>query len=119
MFLQYLEDVFMIEQLGNEQWKKLVLLVRNEVVNQFPEISNSIDFGAYISPNDYFVSYIFMTTHQLEAAKESGLLEQICLCHKSTMEKYGYPIDAIKDCSFASQEDCEKMCGGNWFYYYK
>lgn len=35
------------------------------------------------------------------------------------MKKNNYPSDAIKDCEFASQEDCEKKYGGSWYYYYK
>ncbi len=109
----------MIDGAGNAEWQKIVFDVRKKVVRHFPQLKQSIDFGAYISPQNYFVSYIFKTDKALNKAKESGLLEEITKYHKSLMEKEGYPAEAIKDCIYASIEDCNKTCGGNWYYYYK
>lgn len=104
---------------GNAEWEKIVGEVRDEVVKHFPRIRNSLDFGAYIAPQDYFVSYIFKTDRELDAAAESGLLDKVIEYHKELMEKKGYPAEAIKDCVFASQEACDRECKGNWWYYYK
>lgn len=109
----------MFDVLRKNKWKRIVVNVRKEVVKHFAALCDSLDFGAYISPRDYFVSYIFETDKQLEMAMNSGLLEEITNYHKSLMENNGYPIEAISDCEFASREDCKKKFNGNWYYYYK
>lgn len=30
-----------------------------------------------------------------------------------------YQSQGIKDCGFASQEQCDKEYNGNWYYYFK
>ena len=39
--------------------------------------------------------------------------------HREQLKKNGYPMDGIKDCDFASQEECNNQYNGNWYYYYK
>ena len=65
----------------------------------------AIEFGCYIQPDNYFVSYIFATDSQLETARRSGLTEQINSYHREQLIKRHYPIEGIKDCTFASQEE--------------
>ena len=102
-----------------EKWQKIVEKSRKCVEKRWPKLFNSLDFGAYIYPINYFVSFIFCTNKELEEAKESGLTNYINEYFKSCMKDNGYPVEAIKDCDFASQEQCEKDYSGNWFYYYK
>lgn len=109
----------MFDRSETTEWEKIVCKVRKKVVRHFPQLAQSIDFGAYIAPENYFVSYIFKTDKALAKAKETGLLEEITIYHKTLMEENGYPVEAIKDCMFASLEDCNRKCNGNWFYYYK
>ena len=45
--------------------------------------------------------------------------ERINLYHKEQLKKLNYPIQGIKDCDFASQEECDEKYSGNWYYYYK
>lgn len=78
-----------------------------------------IESGAYIEPENYFVVYIFRRNEKLSAAKQSGLREKINLLHKQQLRKYHYPVQGIKDCGFASQEQCDKEYNGNWYYYFK
>lgn len=103
----------------NRKWQTIVRKVSSKVKKRFDEIFHALDFGVYFEPEDYFVSYIFETTAQLQQARESGLLDKINQYHKHCLSANGYPKNGIKDCDFASQEDCEKQYGGNWFYYYK
>ena len=103
----------------NEEWQNIVLKCRKVVEKQYPELYASLDFGVYNSPVNYFVSFIFRTNKELEDAKEKGLTNYINAYFKSCMIDNGYPVEAIKDCDFASQEQCEKEYSGNWFYYYK
>ena len=42
-------------------WKNIVAETQEEVKATFSEVYASLDFGAYIAPQDYFVSYIFET----------------------------------------------------------
>ena len=65
------------------------------------------------------MSYIFETEEALNKAKEIGLLQKISNYHKQLLRKKEYPEEGIKDCTFASQEDCDKEYNGNWYYYYK
>lgn len=103
----------------NKEWENIIKKVRLDVEKHFPQIALSIDFGSYIQPDNYFVSYIFKTIKELNDAKQNGLLEEIQNHHKECMKKYGYPSGAINNCVFASQEECDRDYNGNWYYYYK
>jgi len=103
----------------NVNWEKMVEKTRKEVVSNFSQLYSSLDFGAYIEADNYFVAYIFHKNIDLQKARDSGITKAINQYHLQRMEANGYPINAIKDCVFASQEECEKKYNGNWFYYYK
>ena len=64
------------------KWKKIMKSCMDNVKMHFADIDKSIDFGAYIQPENYFVSYIFRTNAKLKAARQSGLTERINLYHK-------------------------------------
>ena len=92
----------------------LVILNRvSDGKHHFDDIQQAIEFGCYIQPDNYFVSYIFATDSQLETARQSGLTEQINSYHREQLIKSHYPIEGIKDCTFASQEECDREFGGN------
>ena len=100
-------------------WKNIIVQIQEEVKATFQELYTSVDFGAYIAPQDYFVSYIFKTEEELGKAKGTGLLQKINNYHQKLLREQKYPEEGIKDCTFASQEDCDKVCNGNLYYYYK
>ena len=52
-------------------WKNIVACTQEEVKAIFRELYASVDFGAYIAPQDYFVSYIFKTEEEL--SKGNGI----------------------------------------------
>lgn len=99
--------------------QKIIKICMEDVKQHFTDIQRCIEFGAYIQPENYFVSYIFATDAQLKEAQQSGLTEQINSYHKEQLTKHHYPMQGIKDCCFASQEECDKKYDGNWYYYYK
>ena len=101
------------------KWHRIIEICMEDVKYHFSDIYQSIEFGAYIQPENYFVSYIFRTSAQLEAAQQSGLTETIISYHREQLKQHHYPIQGIKDCCFASQEECDKKYGGNWYYYFK
>ena len=68
------------------KWKKIMKSCMENVKIHFPDIDKSIDFGAYIQPENYFVSYIFRTNANLKAARQSGLTERIDLYHKEQLK---------------------------------
>ena len=100
-------------------WQKVIEACMEDGKKHFADIEQCVEFGAYIQPENYFVSYIFATDAQLKAAQQSGLTEQINSYHREQLTKRHYPIQGIKDCCFASQEECDKKFDGNWYYYYK
>lgn len=100
-------------------WQKVIENCMKDVKTRFTDIKWSIEFGAYIQPENSFVSYIFATDAQLKAAQQSGLTEQINSYHREQLIKRHYPIEGIKDCTFASQEECDRKFGGTWYYYFK
>lgn len=104
------------EELDREE---IVGICMENVKKHFADIDHSIEFGLYILPEDYFVSYIFRTNAQLKAAQQNGLTEKINSYHREQLKKHHYPICGIKDCDFASQEECDKEYDGNWYHYYK
>ena len=101
------------------KWRRIIEICMEEVKNHFADVERSIEFGAYIQPENYFVSYIFRTSAQLDAAQQSGLTETINSCHREQLKQHHYPIQGIKDCCFASQEECDKKYCGNWYYFFK
>ena len=100
-------------------WQKVIEACMEDVKKHFADIEQCVEFGAYIQPENYFVSYIFATDAQLKAAQQSGLTEQINSYHREQLTKRHYPIQGIKDCCFASQEECDKKFDVDWYYYYK
>ena len=94
-------------------WRKVIEACMEDVKHHFDDIQQAIEFGCYIQPDNYFVSYIFATDSQLETARQSGLTEQINSYHREQLIKSHYPIEGIKDCTFASQEECDREFGGN------
>lgn len=101
------------------EFENMVKSSMENVKRRFPCIYSAIEFGAYIQPENYFVSYIFRTDAILNAAQQSGLTEEIKMFHRRQLRENAYPVQGIKDCIFASQEDCDRECNGNWYYYYK
>ena len=101
------------------KWQRIIEICMEDVKNYFADIEQSIEFGTYIQPANYFVSYIFSTNARLKAAQQSGLTEKINLYHRAQLKKHNYPIQGIKDCTIASQEECDKEYNGKWYYYYK
>ena len=100
-------------------WQKVIEACMEDVKHHFSDIQQAIEFGWYIQPDNYCVSYICATDAQLEAARRSCLTETINSYHREQLTKRHYPIEGIKDCTFASQEECDREFGGNWYYYYK
>ena len=100
-------------------YEKIIEKVMHNVKSHFPDIYESMQMGVYIKPENYFVSYIFYTNKQLENAQQSGLLEKINLFHREQLRENNYPVQGIKDCVFASQEQCDKEYNGNWYYFFK
>lgn len=103
----------------NPEWEKIVFECKETVKMRYPQLVATIEFGAYIWPDNYFVSFIFATNKELEEAKNNGVTNCINEYFKECMKNKGYPNEAIKDCVFAAQEDCDKKYNGNWYYYYK
>lgn len=101
------------------KWQNIIRICMENVKNHFADIDQSIEFGVYIQPENYFVSYIFRTNALLRAAQQSGLTEKINSYHREQLKKNNYPIQGIKNCCFASQEECDKEYNGNWYFYYK
>ena len=56
-------------------WRKVIEACMEDVKHHFDDIQQAIEFGCYIQPDNYFVSYIFATDSQLETARRSGLTE--------------------------------------------
>ena len=90
-----------------------------DVKYHFAGIEQCVKFGVYMQTENYFVSYIFATDAQLKATQQSGLTEKINSYHREQLRKHYYPIQEIKDCCFASQEECDTKYGGNCCYYHK
>ena len=50
-------------------WRKVIEACMEDVKHHFYDIQQAIEFGCYIQPDNYFVSYIFATDSQLETAR--------------------------------------------------
>lgn len=101
------------------EWQNIIKITQQNVKKHFPEIYGCIEFGAYIQPENYTASYIFRTNALLKAAQQNELTKRINGYHRRQLVSNNYPVQGIKDCFFASQEECDKECNGNWYYYYK
>lgn len=86
----------------------------------FKEIYKSYSFNsADITPSAYMVAFIFKKVIDLHNAENIGLTTKINTYFKKCLEDYHYPKKCIKDCTFASQEECNAETNGNWYYYFK
>ena len=74
-------------------WQKVIEACMEDVKHHFSDIQQAIEFGWYIQPDNYFVSYIFATDAQLEAARRSCLTETINSDHREQLTKRHYPIE--------------------------
>ena len=45
-------------------WQKVIEACMEDVKKHFADIEQCVEFGAYIQPENYFVSYIFATDAQ-------------------------------------------------------
>ena len=102
-----------------ETWRNIVNEAGRGVKSKYPNVIHAIEMGAYIKPEHYFMAYVFKTDKELEQAKESGLLAEINEYHKELLRQFGYPEEGITDCTFASQQTCDREFKGNWYYYFK
>lgn len=100
-------------------YRAIVEKSERQVVAHFDELILSVSFGAYHSPEQHFVAYVFRTEADLREARSSGLAEKIRDYHRKVLRENGYPSSGIKNCRFASQEACDRDWNGNWFYYFK
>ncbi len=101
------------------KWARLVKKARKKTEEHFDAICFSDDFGLYADPSAYAVFYAFKTDAELEAAKQNGLAEEINQYHRACLEEVGYPAAYISDCSFATEETCDRDYDSNWYYYFK
>lgn len=74
-----------------EMYRGIVNKSKKEVQQHFKNIIDSIEFGAYIKPENYFVSYVFKTDEELEKAKLSGLTNKINKYHIKRLKRNKYP----------------------------
>ena len=62
--------------MGNKEqefvWQKVIEAGMEDVKHHFDDIQQAIEFGCYIQPDNYFVSYIFATDSQLETARQTA-----------------------------------------------
>ena len=89
---------------GNENWQKIVEKSRKLVEKRYPELFNSLDFGAYIYPINYFVSFIFYTNKELEEAKnhQKDIRDQVAeelvkLKEEKELTIYQMEADKVKE----------------------
>lgn len=101
------------------KYRKIINKTMKAVKQRFTEIIESLEFGTYIEPQHYFVSYIFETNAQLTEYEQNGLTNKIVEYHKKQLLENDYPVNGIIDCTFATQEECDEKYDGNWYYYYK
>ena len=73
-------------------WRKVIEACMEDVKHHFDDIQQAIEFGCYIQPDNYFVSYIFATDSQLETARQSGLTEQINSYHREQLIRVITPL---------------------------
>lgn len=93
--------------------------VINIVQTQYKQISKGFYWGDAKKYPDVSIIYVFKTDKELNNAQNNGKTEEINNFHKIKMSELGYPENAIRDCIFYSQEDCNKKTDGNWYYYDK
>ena len=78
------------------KWQRIIEICMEDVKNYFADIEQSIEFGTYIQPANYFVSYIFSTNARLKAAQQSGLTEKINLYHRAQLKKHIIQFKELK-----------------------
>lgn len=66
----------------------------------------------------YYAYLGFKTNEELDKASIDGTTASIRNFLDEYMIKKGYqPDSSIYQCIFVTQEECDKKCGGSWYYY--
>ena len=106
---------------NGRKYEKIIKASLVKVKDKYPELLFGSYFGALdVGKENYFVYFVFKSNKELNTARKEGICISIEDYWKKCMTQLEYEKDYIKSsCDFASQEECEKQFGGNWYYYYK
>lgn len=60
-------------------WRKVIEACMEDVKHHFDDIQQAVEFGCYIQPDNYFVSYIFATGSQLGQHRTENCVQKMSL----------------------------------------
>ena len=69
------------------KWQRIIEICMEDVKNYFADIEQSIEFGTYIQPANYFVSYIFSTKCAIKSGTAKRTNRKNQFISQSTVEK--------------------------------
>ena len=74
-----------------------------------------------INPIHLAIWCFFAKDDDLKNAQETHLIDRIELAFREALAKHGYPGSAIPSIgvAFATDEDVQRTCGGNYWHYLK
>jgi hypothetical protein len=126
MIHEILKRLWDEERKNNHKLNKIINKSKKNVLNKVkskkPVIFNNYHYGAIgVNPKNLVIWYIFKKDIELELANENGLKIEIEKLTIAELEANGYPESALDEIyiAFTTDEDIQKVAGGNYYYYFK
>lgn len=121
-YKQELQD----REVRQKQWEAVVSAavkdVELSVLKSCPGFHHTTFFGAMgINPKHLAIWCFFKRDDDLKRAKEQELTEKINHAMREALKNHGYPDSLLPSfyISFATDEDVQRTCGGNYWHYLK
>lgn len=100
--------------------KTAISEVENKILKSVPGFHHTTYFGAMeIHSRHLAIWCFFKKDADLQKAESTGFTKEINQAVQDSLEKHGYPTPDIIYVSFATDEDVQRTCGGNYWTYLK
>jgi hypothetical protein len=113
-------------EIRQRKWEAVVSAAIAEVetalLKQCPGFHHTTFFGAMgIDPRHLAIWCFFKRDADLGEAEESGFTGRVQEAIRTALGRYGYPVPLIQSLfvSFATDEDVQRTCAGNYWHYLK
>jgi len=114
------------QDVRQKRWTAVVSAAIGEVevalLKRRPGFLHTTFFGAMgIDPKHLAIWCFFKMDRDLKDAKEEHFTEVVNQAMRDGLQKHGYPGFLLPSffVSFATDEDVQKTCGGNYYHYLK
>jgi hypothetical protein len=120
------EEELKEREIRQRQWDTVVSAaitdVEDSVLKRYKGFHHTTFFGAMgIDPKHLAIWCFFKKDEDLKRAEKEHFTEEILKAMREALKKHGYPgfLASAFFVSFATDEDVQRTCGGNYWHYLK